>query len=251
MYAVIATSLHRGVMLLLAMLLLAGGPLDAQIKFEHVYKSRDGNRYKEGLKRTRKKLVSGTLKITAFMMRGDAVADEDSVTLYFYSPQADGLKAAVYEPSKNYSMDPQGKQLRGEWNRFAWSRKLLDEVEISPDDLEAVVQVSRGNETLYLPAGFTQPDAQTRLAVTLKPDKDMVLDIKLTAISDGKVLEKWEDMAVKSDVLFTLDLPATLISGTATDYRLDAVEKTSDGTVVREHPFQLYIANKALLAGLK
>ena len=238
--------------MLLSIWLVGLGGLQAQ-SWEHKYKWRDNNRYKEGLKLKKKKNVSGTLQLVSLQVyqaqwKKNAAAAGDSAVIYFHLPAASDAGIILYQTEKNYTLDEvDGSQFKTGWNRFAWSAQIINEVGIPLQELSGLAKASRDGEALYTPVCFQKPGASTSglvLNAILKPDKDMVLNIVLSEAASNKTVKEWKDVQIASDAYYELPLPVELLTSGVKHYKLVGIEKSNAGTeftTLREHLFHLHL----------
>lgn len=224
--------------------------LQGQIKRKHLYKFRDNNRF-EGIKTKKWKPVSGTLELSSFMivdknwLAANDAAQNDSLTIHFYSPVAGNIKPSIYYRKIKYFMNPKAEQFKKGWNAFSWSAAILNEVKIPLSKLNGVVEAKKGNSKVWAPISFQKPSEASKRAtaqITLVPDKDMVLDVVLVSQKSGKAIKTWSDLSVKSDAPHIIDLPKEVLSGKVSDYSIIATEKSKAGAlfdVIRKHTFHI------------
>lgn len=240
------TVIPKGVLLAIGFMLLINSSLFAQIKLQHLYKVREGNRY-EGVKTRSWKPVSGTVKLTSFILSvEDTVLDNisgDSLALYFHSPVARDIKPSVYNTQQKYFMNPMPKYFKDGWNRFAWPAKILKEINLMPAQLQGLVETPTESGIQYLPVSFSKlqdSDAKLTAKITLVPEKDMAMDIELTPRGSNDAIHRWKDMEMKSDSLHVLALPAELMGAEDPNYVIKTVEKSGTGRV---STFDIYLWN--------
>lgn len=234
---------HKAVLISLLLLIGFSDVVFSQIKLEHMYRARAKNRYKEGLKQKKKKLVSGTLKLTslmivdkAFMKKADA-APPETMQIFFDSPVAKGIKPQVYYSEKSYFMDPNAKFLKEGPNEFSWPAKIITDNKIPISGLKGIAKAKQGPAFIYFPIRL-QSEPTGKLQAVLVPDKDMTLDITLTPAAGGESVFSLKNQKVISDQPFTVELPA--VSG---EFKLEAIEKAADGSTLRQHPFTIFLGS--------
>ena len=233
----------------LGLMILVSSSILAQVKLQHLYKVRQGNRY-EGVKARNWKPVSGTVKMTSFILSTNEAAidtiDGDSLVLYFHSPVAREIKPSVYNTQQKYFMNPMPKLFKAGWNRFAWPAKILKEIELMPAQLQGLVEIPTESGVQYLPVSFSKlqgTDAKLTANITLVPEKDMVMDIEILPRASNEAVHSWTDVEMKSDSLHVLTLPAELMTSDDPNFVIKTVEKSGTGRI---STFDLYLWNPKL-----
>lgn len=189
------------------------GNAEAQIKREHLYKLRDGNRF-EGIKTKKWKPVSGTVALTSLVLsegqNAPASAAGGNVSVHFFSTATSDIKLSIFNLEKEYFMEPRNPSFSKDWNVFSWSAKILTEINLPLDQLDGIASARKGTQDIYFPICFHKPDAASKKLVAeakLVPDKNMTVTVSLFSSDPNKPDKVWEDQKLTSDTPFAVELP--------------------------------------------
>ncbi|MDZ7269931.1 MAG: hypothetical protein ONB48_21715 [candidate division KSB1 bacterium] len=183
----------------------------AQVKREHLYKLRDGNRF-EGIKTKKWKPVSGTVTLSSLVL-GDgqaATTAGEKVAVHFFSTATNDIKLAIFSLAKEYFMEPRNPAFGKDWNVFTWPAKILNEIGLPPDQLDGIATARKGTQDIYFPICFHKPDAASKKLVAkgkLVPDKNMTVTVSLFSADPNKPDKVWENQKLVSDTPFAVELP--------------------------------------------
>jgi hypothetical protein len=207
----------------------------AQVKREHLYKLRGGNRF-EGVKTKEWKPVSGVVELASLVfvdkewLQEAAQSKNDSVSIFFYSTiAADIDMIRVFNLERQYFMEPRisAKNKFGKgWNAFTWPANILKDIGLPLTGLSGIVKGQKGR--IYFPIGFKKPAGVSKTSVLktlLIPDKNMIVDIALYGSTAGEPLKTWKAQSLKSDAPFALELPGALFPAGQQAFVLKVTEK--------------------------
>ncbi len=189
------------------------GNTEAQVKREHLYKLRDGNRF-EGIKTKKWKPVSGTVALSSLVLDDGQAAPANAaganVSVHFFSTATSDIKLSIFNLEKEYFMEPRNPSFSKEWNVFSWPAKILTEINLPPDQLDGIAVARKGTQNIYFPICFHKPDAASKKLVAkakLVPDKNMTVTVSLFSSDPAKPDQVWEEQKLVSDVPFAVELP--------------------------------------------
>lgn len=195
-----------------AMLLCSAGA-EAQVKREHLYKLRDGNRF-EGIKTKKWKPVSGTVALTSLVLNDGQAAQANAaganVSVHFFSTATSDIKLSLFNLEKEYFMEPRNPSFGKDWNVFSWPAKILTEINLPLDQLDGIASARKGTQDIYFPISFHKPDAVSKKLVAkakLVPDKNMTVTVSLFSSDPNKPDKVWEDQKLVSDAPFAVEWP--------------------------------------------
>lgn len=198
---------------ILCAIMFCSSATQAQVKREHLYKLRDGNRF-EGIKTKKWKPVSGTVTLSSLVLSdGQAAAATtagEKVAVHFFSTATSDIKLAIFNLAKEYFMEPRNPAFGKDWNVFSWPAKILTEINLPLDQLDGIATARKGTQDIYFPICFHKPDAASKKLVAkakLVPDKNMTVTVSLFSADPGKPDKVWEDQKLVSDVPFAVEWP--------------------------------------------
>lgn len=189
------------------------GNAEAQVKREHLYKLRDGNRF-EGIKTKKWKPVSGTVALTSLVLSDGQAAQANAAganaSVHFFSTATSDIKLSLFNLEKEYFMEPRNPSFGKDWNVFTWPAKILTEINLPLDQLDGIAAARKGTQDIYFPISFHKPDAASKKLVAkakLVPDKNMTVTASLFSSDPNKPDKVWEDQKLVSDTPFAVELP--------------------------------------------
>ena len=188
---------------------------EAQVKREHLYKLRDGNRF-EGIKTKKWKPVSGTVTLTSLVLsEGGALAAGaagENISVHFFSTATGDIKLSIFNLEKEYFMEPKSPAFGKDWNVFSWPAKILNEIDLPLSQLDGIATARKGTQDIYFPICFHKPDPASKKLVAkakLVPDKNMTVTISLFSSDPSKPDKIWKDQKLTSDAPFSVEWPLT------------------------------------------